>query len=432
MNKLHFGTDGIRGKVGHFPFIPDVLQRLGTAIAQWCGKNKQILIGYDTRFSGEEIKTHLAQGLAPLTVIDGGILPTPAVLSIMQQKDIPIGIVISASHNPYTDNGIKIFSLAAGGKITQQDEDDIVTYFATSKPKPHATGNVVAKDIKDLYCDNMIASFPPQFLEGKKIALDCAHGATYLVAPKIFKSLGADVITCATTPNGKNINANCGALHPEALQKKVSMEKADAGFAFDGDGDRVIAVNKDGQVKDGDDMLAILLQHPDFTHEHTIVGTAMTNHGLALLLEKKDKTLLRTKVGDKYVAEAMQKNDLLLGGETSGHIIISSHLNTGDGIFVALKTLESMFLNNNEEMRSFHKLPQIIINVPISKKKDLTQEPFCSIIKKYQQKLVDGRIVVRYSGTENLLRVMVEDLTESSTESIAHALSNELQKSLSS
>ena len=442
MNKLQFGTDGIRGKAGQFPFTADALEKLGRAITLWSTQKSEtphILIGHDTRFSCEEIKKHLISGMIPpvdglhnVTVTDGGILPTPAVLSLMRKKNFSVGIVISASHNPYTDNGIKLFSGKTSSKLSPKDETEIVKYFASLK----TNGKRSAADRQciegaDAYQDDIISRFPKKFLKGKTIVLDCANGATYKVAPKIFQELGATVITIGTNPNGKNINDQCGSLHPEKLQGSVKQNNADAGFAFDGDGDRVIAVNKDGKIKDGDDMIAILLKHPEFKNENTIVGTVMTNHGLEILLKQENKKLIRTKVGDKHVSESLLKNDLSLGGETSGHIIIPSYLKTGDGIFVALKTLESME-SSNWNMKSFDKLPQIIINVPLKEKRDLTKEPYKSIIEKYDKKLIDGRIVVRYSGTENLLRVMVEDLTEESIKSIANALSSELQASLTS
>jgi phosphoglucosamine mutase len=438
MNNLKFGTDGIRGKAGQFPFTANALQKLGQAISRWSKEKSDIphiLIGHDTRFSCKEIKKHLIDGLCDVAVTDGGILPTPAVLSLIQIKNFSAGIVISASHNPYTDNGIKLFTSATATKLSTQDEEQIVKYFASlDTPPMHQDTSGNSRDehceaivLSETYQKNIISRFPKKFLSGKKIVLDCAHGATYKVAPQIFSELGATVITIGTKPNGKNINDGCGSLHPEKLKTLVKQNNADAGFAFDGDGDRVIAVNKYGKIKDGDDIIAILLKHPEFKNEKSVVGTVMTNHGLTILLTQKNKNLIRTKVGDKYVAEALLKNNLSLGGETSGHIIIPSYLNTGDGIFVALKTLESILLNNNWNMKSFDKLPQVIINVPIENKKDLAQEPYRSVIAKYKEKLIDGRIVVRYSGTENLLRVMVEDMTEESTKSIVRVLSSELK-----
>jgi phosphoglucosamine mutase len=421
---LKFGTDGIRGKSDQFPFTPSALRSLGAAIAQWGTekyKNSQVLLGHDTRISCDMIKKHLIAGLSdfPIKICDGNVLPTPAILQLIKNSDYNFGIVISASHNPYKDNGIKLFD-AQSGKLSEQDEAIIVKNFNNFSQKE--------RSFQKIYQKNITKHFLQNFLDGKKIVLDCANGATFSVAPKIFSSLGAEVVTINTTPDGKNINKNCGALHLEQLQKAVLKENADAGFAFDGDGDRVIAVNKNSKIKNGDDLLAILLQHKDLKNERTIVGTIMTNHGFEHHLKKNNKSLIRTKVGDKYVAAQLEEQNLMLGGEASGHIIIKNYLNTGDGIFVALKVLESVMENNNWEMKTFVKTPQFLINVPIVEKKDLNKEPLSPIIQDYKTKLIDGRIVVRYSGTENLLRVMVEDQTIDSAHAIAKNLSAELEK----
>lgn len=425
-NKLRFGTDGIRGKANQFPFLQSDLQKLGEAIARW-GKQKykketlNVLLGHDTRESCEQIKKHLTDGLCSrhnIQVTDGQVLPTPAVLQRIQaEKHFDFGIVISASHNPYTDNGIKLFD-AKTGKLSAEDEAAIVEFFETSISPSQA------------YAENVISHFKPNFLANKKIVLDCANGATYKLAPEIFEKLGAEVITLFNNPDGKNINTNCGALFTKALQKAITQESADIGFAFDGDGDRVIAVNNHGTVKNGDDFLAILLEHPDFSNEKTVVGTVMTNHGLDLHLQKHDKKLIRTKVGDKYIAACLEQENLLLGGEASGHIIIKNYLNTGDGIFVALKVLESLIINGNLDMKTFIKMPHILINVPVEQKRDLSENPYLNIINQHEKKLKDGRLLVRYSGTENLLRVMVEDQSPEDASTLAQSLINELQLAL--
>jgi phosphoglucosamine mutase len=427
---LEFGTDGIRGKASEFPFTQKPLFKLGIAIARWSIKKYQtktprIIIGHDTRLSCGQIKENLLMGLSalPIKLTDGGVLPTPAVLRIMQQEKIfDCGIVISASHNPYTDNGIKLFD-AKTGKISKEDEDAIVKFFYEEKISP-------LEDAQEKYIKTVLPHFKSNFLAGKKIVLDCAHGATCKVAPKIFEQLGATVIALSISPNGKNINEQCGALHPELVKSAVIEQKANIGFAFDGDGDRVIAVNKNGIIKNGDDILALLIEHSEIKNKKTVVGTIMTNHGLENHLKEKKINLLRTRVGDKYVAGKLVDENLTLGGESSGHIIISTYMNTGDGIFVALKVLESIVLNNNWEMKTFKKVPQFLKNIPVSQKKDLAQQPYANIIKEEESKLIDGRVVVRYSGTENLLRVMVEDQEEFYAEKIATDLSEKLQKAL--
>lgn len=436
--KLHFGTDGIRGKADQFPFTPKALRFLGYAIALWSMQkyNKtrpRVLLGHDTRISCEDIKKHLCCGLAsqPLMIFDGGVLPTPAVLQIIKhEKDFDFGIVISASHNPYTDNGIKLFD-AQTGKLNCEDENSIIRNFEKIADVPDAMAGSVETwpQAAEIYKKNLLAFFQPHFLTGKKIVLDCANGATYKVAPEIFTSLGAEVTSLGVEPDGKNINEKCGALYPENVKNAIANNII--GFAFDGDGDRVIAVNQDCCIKDGDDLLAILLQHEDFENEMKSVGTIMTNYGFEKFLEAQGKKLIRTKVGDKYVAAHLEKDNLLIGGETSGHIIIRQYLNSGDGIFVALKALESMIINKNLTMETFAKTPQFLINVPILQKKDLDQQPYATIIDKYKSELINGRVVVRYSGTENVLRIMVEDQTDESTKEIAMNLSKALQRALS-
>ena len=242
----------------------------------------------------------------------------------------------------------------------------------------------------------------------KKIVLDVAHGATYRVAEQIFNALGAQTIIINNTPNGTNINHHCGALSPALLQEAVVLSCADAGFAFDGDGDRVIAVNRHGVIKDGDDILALLLQHPAYVHLTTVVGTLMTNCGFETYLTTHNKNLVRTAVGDKFVIEKLEQLNTILGGEQSGHIILKDIINTGDGILVALRVLESLLHSGNWDMETFIKYPQVLINVPVQTKKDLNSSPLYDIISTAQAKLTSGRLLVRFSGTESLLRVMVE------------------------
>ncbi|MCK4265324.1 hypothetical protein KAW80_03130 [Candidatus Babeliales bacterium] len=437
-NKISFGTDGIRGDSDQFPFTKEALIQLGKAISKWAlqkyNNEPNALIVYDTRFSSDRIKRNLSDTLAlnGITVWDGGVLPTPAVLQLMlSENQINFGIMISASHNPYQDNGIKIFG-GKNGKLTRKDELVIESFF--ENPKISILSNPKNKTVwsqaHNVYKSKILSLFKPNYFNGIKVVLDCANGATFKIGPEIFEALGAEVITIANKPNGKNINENCGALHVKNLQKKVVTTNADAGFAFDGDGDRVIAVSKEGIIKDGDDLMALLLTHPKLKNTSTIVGTVMTNYGFDKYLQDMDKMLIRTKVGDKYVSAKLEEKNLLIGGETSGHIIIRDYLPTGDGIFAALCTLESIIINKNYYMESFAKFPQVLINVPITKKDDLTKTLYSTLINEHQEKMKQGRIIVRYSGTENVLRVMTEDPSMQNAQSIAKSLANQLQKAL--
>jgi phosphoglucosamine mutase len=444
MHILQFGTDGIRGKADLFPFTKDALFKLGHAIAQW-SKNKyktenpSVLIGHDTRVSCRRIKEALKTGLHHLGIesIDCGVLPTPAIYQIIKNEEkFHFGIVISASHNHHADNGIKILD-ASTCKLNRTDEETIIDFFGKAPERNPSTEITSIKkavtqwsDAKNLYKDYTTSHFPKDFLRGLTIVLDCAHGATYQTGPAIFEALGAKVVPLCAKPNGYNINHRCGSLYPDILKDEITKHSADFGFAFDGDGDRVIAMNKAGEIKDGDDLLSILLTHQDFSSSNQIVGTVMTNHGFDLYLQSEGKKLIRTKVGDKYVVEALDQQKCQLGGEASGHIIIKPHLSTGDGIFVALKTIEAMLQNNNLEMKSFQKYPQVLINTSVSNKKNLSTSPLKEIIEGFQQKLHNGRIVARYSGTENLLRIMAEDDTYESASEVASELSKQLHKEL--
>jgi phosphoglucosamine mutase len=439
---IAFGTDGIRGNAEQFPFTDDALYDFGRALAVWAQQkyNKsmpKILIGMDTRISGPRIKEALCRGLVDggIRVLDTGVLPTPAVCQIIfYDKSFDAGIVISASHNPYHDNGVKIFD-ARRCKITSEDEQVILKHFESylageGISLTHKGSVELWTEAIDIYQKKIISLFPAHFLKKVKVVLDCAHGATYQVAPIIFKALGADVTAIAAQPSGLNINDNCGALHPEALAQAVKDLHADVGFAFDGDGDRIIGVSRNGLVKDGDDILALLLDLPVYKSLPTVVGTVMTNQGFENHFVSRGKAVIRAKVGDKYVAAKLEEENVPLGGEISGHIIIKDYLTTGDGVFVALKVLESMIVNDNFDMNTFAKFPQVLINVPVVHKKDLTQHPYSLIIAEYEKKLGQGRILVRYSGTEHLLRVMTEATTHEVAQTVAQALATRLQEAL--
>lgn len=433
-----FGTDGIRGPVGTSPFTFEELHQLGKAIGKWIiqthGSGAQVLVGHDTRLSCAWVKAALKSGLLmhPLHIHDASIFPTPGIVQrTVQDPSIACGIIVSASHNPFADNGIKIVD-GASGKLSLADEQCITTYFGQDQSVDYAQLGTDTPDTKSAqaYIDTICHFFEADLLAGKTIVLDCAHGATYALAPHIFRQLGAEVITIGDQPNGININEEHGALHLERLQQKVLECHADAGFAFDGDGDRVIAVNCHGQIKDGDDILVLLHDHPNYRKENTIVGTIMSNQGLAQHIANKGGTLARTPVGDKYIARHLKEHDLMLGGEQSGHIICNDYLCSGDGIFTALRVMQALHSSNNPTMQTFIHMPQQLINVRIKHKKELTEEPFASIIKKYTDALTGGRLLVRYSGTEPLLRVMVEESDAHRAITISTQCAQELQQAL--
>lgn len=436
-----FGTDGIRATVGQSPLTQPELSQMGYALGTWIvntyGPYATVLLGHDTRLSCSWVKSCLKGGLLahPINLIDAEVLPTPAVVQLtLTHNAIACGIIISASHNPFQDNGIKVID-GSRGKLSAEDEKKITDLFYTQDAQINY--GMLGQEqhwskAAEIYCGHMAQFFRPGFLKGKKIVLDCAHGATYKVAPSLFIHFGAEVIYINTDPTGTNINEHCGATDVAQLQAKVLAEHADAGFAFDGDGDRVIAVNNKGEIKDGDAILALLLDHATYKDTKAVVGTIMTNKGLENWLTQRGYPLIRTAVGDKYIARAMDKENgaLIIGGEQSGHIILYDYLPTGDGIFTALRIMESIINVHNKEMKSFERMPQLLVNVSIKEKKDLTQEPFASIIKQKEDIIPNGRIVVRFSGTEAKLRVMVEDHHEQLAYEICHTLAQELQQAL--
>lgn len=422
-----FGTDGIRGAVGKSPFNQESLIMLGNAIGVWL-QNKfetpTLICAQDTRISCDWIKHTLTSSLMlhNVNIIDAGVLPTPAVFHLLKKNEFDCALVISASHNLYTDNGIKLID--RHGKITEVDEKLISQYYHEhAQPHYGQLGKLIEyNQAEQDYISSILAV--TTFKQSKKITivLDTAEGATYRVAPIIFESLGLNVITIHNHPNGKNINEYCGALHLESLKNTVLKNNADIGFAFDGDGDRIMVVSKNGEIKDGDDILALLLEHPDYKNEKIIVGTSMSNHGLAKYCRTKQIEFIRTDVGDKHVASALSNHEARLGGEQSGHIILQNLIKTGDGILVAIKLLESIVFNNNWELRTFTKFPQTLVNIKVDHKKDLNSEPIKQLISDAEQKIQSGRILIRYSGTELLLRIMVEAESQSIAQEVAEEL----------
>jgi phosphoglucosamine mutase len=429
-----FGTDGVRGNAELFPFISQALYPLGRALARWASEKYEtpqpiILLGCDTRISCERIKQALCHGLVAggAQVFDGGVIPTPAVCQLVKsESQFNAGIVISASHNPYYDNGIKVFD-SKRLKLSKDDERIIEQYAQQflDHPLPVLSDITLTQQWPEAgkrYVENIVAQFSANQFAGMKIVLDCAHGATSGLAQQLFTMLGAEVITIFAQPNGTNINDHCGANYPIALAQAVVEHQALCGFAFDGDGDRVTGVNRYGAVRNGDDILWLVTTLAEFSDITAVVGTVMTNQGLELALADRGIKLLRTAVGDKYVSAALDEHNLALGGEISGHTIVRGYQASSDGLFVALKVLEAMIQNNNFDMQTFTKYPQVLLNIKINQKKDLSQPPFVTLINEYENLLKNGRLLVRYSGTEKLLRIM----TEAEDEMLALQVANDL------
>ncbi len=437
-----FGTDGIRGPADQYPFDDYTVQRLGYAIALWAREKypveqPRILIGMDTRISCVRIKKALVAGMimGGVAVVDAGVIPTPGVCCLIKNDaTFNAGVVVSASHNLFQDNGIKLFD-AQTCKLGKLDESALLAnmnfWVAQAELQELSYGSITLwPEAVAVYINTILAHFKPQFLQGLTIALDLAHGATAMCAETIFQQLGAKVLVMGHEPNGTNINDHCGAVHPEALQQMVLASGADAGFAFDGDGDRIVAVNKLGQIKEGDDIIMLLLGLPIYKNMPVVVGTIVSNQGLEVALKEQGKKFIRTSVGDKYIAVALQEYEVLLGGENSGHIILRDYLLTGDGIFVALKVLEALCLTGDWTMCTFVKFPQTTVNIRVAARKNLSEEPFADIIAAYQQRMNGGRVLVRYSGTEPLLRIMAEAQDAATAETVAHELADTLQKEL--
>ncbi|MBA3752195.1 phosphoglucosamine mutase [Candidatus Dependentiae bacterium] len=435
-----FGTDGIRNRMGVFPFTPAALPLLGKALARWAvqkyGLKTTFLVASDTRASCDVIKSALFSEFLhyPIKIYDLGVMPTPAVFgSMVENKHYTCGIIISASHNTAQDNGIKLVD-SVTGKLTQEDElliSSLIVENDETYENNTQSSYELLPDAEKEYCSRITSLFKPDLLAGKKIILDCAHGATYRVAPTIFAALGADLVILNNEPDGYNINKNCGATHLTSLKEAVLTHSAFLGVAFDGDGDRFMGVTQSGEIRDGDDTLALLLTHPDYKGTQGVVSTIMANHGLEAHLSSLNKKLIRTAVGDKHVLEGLKKHHLYLGGEPSGHTIITPLISTGDGILVALKVLETMIITGNHSFATFEKYPQVSVYLPITLKKDLSLKPFTDYITASKDRLKTGRLLIRYSGTEPLLRIMVEDKDSALCSSIATELAHQLKPLLS-
>jgi len=448
MGKL-FGTDGIRGVANEYPITCEMVMDIGRAVAHLfrdeAGRSK-IVIGKDTRISGDMIEYALVSGICSMgaDTFLAGVLPTPGIAYMTSSMGANAGIVISASHNPYYDNGIKIFN-QEGSKLSDEKEEEIERIVLNGKTVSMCktvrdTGR--AYDVEDA-CKNYInflkSAFSEDFnLNGMKIVIDCANGATSQVAPELFKDLGADIESIYTEPDGKNINENCGSQHTEALIEKVLEKEPDIGLAFDGDGDRLIAVDEKGDVLTGDQILAIcakVLKQKEKLNNNLVISTIMSNMGLKVALRDLGIEHIMTNVGDRYVMEQMISSGSVLGGEDSGHTVFLDHHTTGDGILSALKLIESMKFESkplSELKKIMTVFPQALINVTVKSKPEISSMPAVQeAIKSVEKDLGEkGRVLVRYSGTQPICRVMVEGPTEIETQKQCKYLADIIQKEL--
>ena len=439
-NRKYFGTDGVRGKVGTYPITPDFALKLGWAAGKVLASqgSKMVLIGKDTRISGYMLESALEAGLAAagLSAAFTGPMPTPAIAYLTRTFRAEAGIVISASHNPYYDNGIKFFS-AKGTKLPDEIEEAIEAMLEQPMDCVESAELGKASRINDAagrYIEFCKGTFPAHLgLEGYKIVVDCANGATYHIAPNVLRELGAEVIEIGTDPNGLNINEKCGATDVTVLQAKVVETKADVGLAYDGDGDRIMMVDHLGNKVDGDQILFIIAREALRSGQLKggVVGTLMSNMSLEIALKMLGVPFLRANVGDRYVLEKMVENDWTLGGENSGHIIIADKNTTGDGIVASLAVLAAMAqhkLSLNELASAVKLFPQVLINVRFAGgdnplESDAVKSVAADVEKRLEGK---GRILLRKSGTEPLIRVMVEcqdaELAQQCAEEIAEAV----------
>jgi len=429
MKRKLFGTDGIRGKANQGNMTPEVAFRIGAAVTKQAKKTKshepRVVIGKDTRISGYLFETAITSGVCAMggRALLTGPLPTPAIAHLTQSMRAEVGIVISASHNPYQDNGIKIFG-SDGFKLPDEQEQELEQLMDSNgldqqRPTGRHIGRAERLDSAwGRYVQFAKSTFPQDLtLDGVHIAVDAAHGAAYLTAPQVFYELGATVYSIGVKPNGKNINDRCGAVHPEACAREVKKRKADIGISLDGDADRVIVIDEKGHEVDGDAVMALcatrMLANRKLKHK-TLVATVMSNLGLEHAIERTGGRLLRCSVGDRYVVETMRKGGFNFGGEQSGHLIFLDHATTGDGLVGALQLLDIILREQRplSELASeiMQRVPQILVNVQLNARKPLEQMKQTQKVMHAAEKKLgkDGRVLVRWSGTEPKLRVMLE------------------------
>ena len=448
MNKL-FGTDGIRGIANQYPMTTEVASNVGRAIAHLSkkeGHTPRILIGRDTRLSGDMFESAIISGICSMGVnaISVGVIPTPGIAFLTHDMRADAGIVISASHNPSQDNGIKIFN-NEGFKLSDVKENKIEELIFEDNmrllhPSPKELGKLSRlDDAAGRYVDFLKSTFPQKLNpEGMKIILDCSNGATYRVAPAVFMELGCEVKTLFDQPDGKNINLKCGSQHTDALAAEVLRQRADAGFAFDGDGDRVIAVDDKGNILTGDRMLAIcsaILKKEGQLKNNLVIRTVMSNLGLTVAFQKLGIDSVFAPVGDRFVLEEMLARGAVIGGEDSGHLIFLKHHTTGDGLITALQILAAIKKEGrplSELARIMSVFPQMLINIDVKRKPEIETVPeIMAAVKKAEKALGDkGRVLVRYSGTQNMCRVMVEGPTKKETETHCRRIADVVEKIL--
>ena len=445
-----FGTDGIRGTANVHPMTPEMALALGRAIAHVFreaeGERKQILIGKDTRLSGYMFEDALAAGICSMgvNVIQVGPVPTPALAFLTRDMRCNAGVMITASHNPYHDNGIKFFA-ADGFKLPDEEEARIERLIESGEVHeisvpPDEIGQAQRiEDARGRYIVYLKNAFPRDLtLEGMRIVVDCANGAAYRAAPTVLRELGAEVFTLGVEPNGRNINDDCGSLYPERAAAKVRELRADVGISLDGDADRLIIIDERGEIYDGDMLMWMCardMKERGVLANDTVVATVMSNLGLELALGGIGVELLRTQVGDRYVVEAMREGAHLLGGEQSGHILFLDHSTTGDGMMSALQVLALMARSGrplSELNEGFERLPQVTVNIGVAEKRPLEQlAAFQEQVAEVEDELGEaGRVLIRYSGTENKARVMVEGRDEARVHEMANQLASKLKQAL--
>ncbi len=447
MRKL-FGTDGIRGKANIPPMTPEVALKVGKAVAQVFmkkepGEQHRIIIGKDTRLSGYMFENALSSGLLSMgaDVIFVGPMPTPAIAHLSRSMQCAAGIMLSASHNPAEDNGIKIFS-EKGLKLSDEVEQEIEEIMANDKTGNQAvTGEKIGKairveDAKGRYIEFLKNTINNNSLEGLKIVLDCANGSSYKIAPPVFSELGADVVPLHCSPNGMNINENCGATHPEVISESVEIHGGDIGFSFDGDGDRVILADERGNLVEGSKVIAIAaldLKEKGKLKNNTVVINKMANTAFLKFMDKQGIQVVQTPVGDRYVTEGITQAGASLGGEPNGHILFSKYSTTDDGIIAALQ-IANILKQSDKRMSEISKLynlyPEILLNIKVKKRKQFSK------MKKVTERIEsakkeingDGKVFVRYSGTEKIARVLVEGKNEKRIKQLAGTIAREIKK----
>ncbi len=444
-----FGTDGVRGKANEYPMTPEVALRIGKAVGRIFSNHgssrNMVVIGKDTRISGYMLESALVAGICSMgaNAYLLGPMPTPGISFITKNMRADAGVVISASHNPYYDNGIKIFTeegLKLDDELERKIEELVLSEDINGDPKRIGKAYRI-EDALGRYIVHLKMCFPPnETLDGVRVVLDCANGATYRVAPLVFSELGAQVVAINCQPNGYNINENCGAVHPEGMAKRTVEEEAHVGVAFDGDGDRAIFADEKGRLVDGDDVLAICaveMKRHGLLENDLVVSTIVAGRGLEVSLKEHGISLVRTKVGDRFVYEGMVEKGAVLGGEPSGHVIFRHYANTGDGIVTALRLLWVMKVTGkslselvDERVKRF---PKAEVSVRVKHKPPLEETPLKDKIDKIESEVereLNGRVVVRYSGTEPKLRIMVEGEDEERVNYYARTLAEEAEKYL--